>query len=391
MRDRELRHLLGSGVLPEEAEARERSWQVVRAAYDAREPLPRARRRLAPALALGLGVVVLAAALSPPGRAVVESVRRAVGVERAAPELFQLPAPGRLLVVGSAGAWVVHADGSRRFLGQYREATWSPHGRFVLGLRSNALVALERNGTTRWTLPRPLVRHARWTGTLVDTRIAYLSNRSLRVVAGDGRGDRQIVTRVAPVAPAWRPGRGYVLAVAEPGGRISAVDTERNRVLWRTTRRAPPIVALEWSSDGRRLLAQRKNGAAIDDDVSIYTASGQLWTGVRIPSAGVTAASFRPGSHGIAFATAEGGRGRVHVAGKEGGLVFAGAGRFASLTWSPDGRWLLIPWREASQWLFVRARRHAGVSAVANVSSQFNSATFPSPAGWCCSVRGAAG
>ena len=391
MKDRELRKLLRSGVLPEEAEARDRSWQVVRAAHDAREPLPRTRRRLAPAFALGVGIAVVAAALSPPGRAVVESVRRAVGVEQAAPTLFRLPASGRLLVASGAGTWILHADGSRRFLGGYREATWSPHGRFVAAVGENELVALDLKGEVRWSLARPRIRHARWTGTLVDTRIAYLSGSDLRVVPGDGIGDRLLARGVAPVAPAWRPGPRRILAFGRPDGRVTAIDADRRRVLWRTARGGPRIVGIEWSSDGRRLLVRRVNGRPIDDDVSIYTAQGRPWTGVRIPAGGVTAAAFRPGTHGVAYALVVNGRGRVHLVAENGGLLFAGAGRFTTLTWSPDGRWLLVPWREADQWLFVRARRDAQVVAAANVSAQFRSSTFPSPAGWCCSVEGASG
>ena len=69
--------------IPGEHGARERTWPVVLAAYAEREPLPRPRRRLAPAVALGLVVVVAAVALTPPGRAVVDSVRKAIGIESA--------------------------------------------------------------------------------------------------------------------------------------------------------------------------------------------------------------------------------------------------------------------------------------------------------------------
>ena len=99
------------------------------------------------ALAVAVVVAALAAVLSSPGRAVLDEVREAVGVERAQPALFSLPAPGRLLVASDAGVWVVQEDGSKRLLGPYREASWSPFGRFVVAARENELAALEPTAT----------------------------------------------------------------------------------------------------------------------------------------------------------------------------------------------------------------------------------------------------
>ena len=115
--------------------------------------------------AVALAVVVVAGLLSPPGRAVLDEIREVVGVEEAQPALFSLPAPGRLLVTADSGAWVVDEDGSKRLLGDYREASWSPFGRFVVATRANELVALEPDGTVRWSLARPDVRLPRWGGT----------------------------------------------------------------------------------------------------------------------------------------------------------------------------------------------------------------------------------
>src|SRR5204863_929054 len=96
----------GRDVRPPEEE---RAWEVVRRAYEERTPQP---RRHSSGLVAALVVVVVAvgaAILSPPGRAVFEHVRDAVGVEHADPALFSLPAPGRLLVVstGGGGVWLV--------------------------------------------------------------------------------------------------------------------------------------------------------------------------------------------------------------------------------------------------------------------------------------------
>jgi len=204
--------------IPDEHAARERAWRVVEVAFVAREPVERPAHRLRVAIALAVVVVAAAAALSPPGRAVIDEIREVVGVERAQPALFSLPAPGKLLVASDAGVWVVQQDGSKRLLGDYREASWSPFGRFVVAARANELAALEPDGDVRWTLARPGVRSPRWTGTEANTTIAYVDRTGIRVVAGDGIGDRLLVPGVrGPLA--WRPGRGFVLAYATPRRR----------------------------------------------------------------------------------------------------------------------------------------------------------------------------
>src|SRR5207253_3710788 len=95
-----------------------------------------------------------------PGQSVVNSIRDAVGREKvvgvrnAQRELVRLPAPGRLLVQSTRGAWIVQRDGSRRLLGRYRDASWSPHGKYVAGvLHGTELVALEPTGPVRWEKP----------------------------------------------------------------------------------------------------------------------------------------------------------------------------------------------------------------------------------------------
>src|SRR5439155_15169925 len=189
---------------PGESEAAKRSWQVVRAAYETREPVSWPRRHARPLVAGALVAAAVAAVLSPQGRSVVHSLRKAVGVEHAQTSLFSLPAHGRLLVTGRGGTWIVRADGSRRRLGDYQDAAWSPSGRFVAAVKRSELVALDPKGNVRWTLPRRSPRFPTWTGTPTDTRIAYVAGGRLHVVAGDGTGDRAIGP-AARVAPVWRP------------------------------------------------------------------------------------------------------------------------------------------------------------------------------------------
>jgi len=367
--------------IPGEREARERTWSILQAAFAERERVPGERHRLRLAVAVAVLVAAAAAALSPPGRAVFGGLREAVAVERAERALFSLPSSGRLLVASDAGVWVVQRDGSKRLLGDYREASWSPFGRFVVATRRDELAALEPDGDIRWTLARPGVRSPRWAGTETDTRIAYLDRSGLRVVAGDGTGDRLLVRRVAPVAPAWRPGPRFELAYADPRGRVVLVAATTGRTLWRT-RSDGRVLELEWSSDGRRLVARR---AGAVDDVAVYTPRGALYTGVRLPRGTVTAVATRPGSHTRAVATRVAGRSRLWLEGPPGTLL-TGSGTFDDLAWSPDGRWLVAGWPEADQWALVRADG-TGIRAVSNVADQFRSASFPRIEGWCCARR----
>src|SRR5204863_4672938 len=169
--ERALKRLLAA--TPADREAEERAWEIVRASYGDRQPVLRpAPARLRPALVLAaVAVAAAAAALSPPGRAVVNAVRRTIGIQHAAPALFRLPAPGRLLVSGPGGTWVVAADGSKRRLGDYAQAAWSPHGLFVVAASANELAALEPSDRVHWTLARPHIGFPRWGGAHGDTRI----------------------------------------------------------------------------------------------------------------------------------------------------------------------------------------------------------------------------
>jgi hypothetical protein len=214
--------------IPDEHEARERSWAVVQAAFAEHEPQPR-RRSWKPGAAIAIALAALAGLLSPPGRAVLDDIREVVGVEQAQPALFSLPAPGRLLVTADSGAWVVEQDGSKRLLGRYGDAAWSPFGRFVVASRQNELAALTPDGEVRWSLARPDVRFPRWGGTKTDTRIAYFSGRQLRVVGGDGKDDRLLTGNAALRPPEWRP--GHVLVYALPGGSARAVDIDTGEVV----------------------------------------------------------------------------------------------------------------------------------------------------------------
>jgi len=360
--------------IPGEHEARERTWAVVAAAHAAREPSRGRRRPWVAAVALALAGAVVTAAVSSPGRALLRSLREQVGVERAAPALFRLPAGGRLLVSSDGGVWVVGRDGGRRRLGAYLSASWSPHGRYVVATRRNSLYALTPAGEERWSLARPGVRFPRWAGSDVDTRIAYLTGSRLHVVAGDGRGDVDAggLPAAARVPPAWRQSRRFWVAYADTRGRVTVYGPQAGAVLFRTAPLDHPRV-LEWSRGDRLLVVTRTA-------LELYGAQGQRVR--RIPLRGVTAAAFAPDGRSIAIA-----RGSelllADVARRRVRRLFAGGSALAGVAWSPDGRWLLTALPAADQWVFVRASG-GRIEAVSNVSAQFRSQRFPRVEGWCC-------
>ena len=123
---------------PGEQEAGERSWEIIRNAYDERLPRPRARD-WRPVVGVAIGVAVLAAVFSSPGLGVWGSIRDAV---RGEDHLLALPSRGRVLVNAQAGVWVVNHDGSKRFLSGYADAAWSPHGLYLAAAPTFAMMAL---------------------------------------------------------------------------------------------------------------------------------------------------------------------------------------------------------------------------------------------------------
>jgi hypothetical protein len=380
-----LRKALVDVPAPDETEAHRRSWATVRAAFETREPVSWPVRHARPLLAFAAIAAVIAAALTPPGRAVVNDVREAIGRERtvgirqADPELFSLPAPGRALVESKRGLWVVRADGSRRLLGRFRDAAWSPHGLFVAAVRGNRLVALDERGGVRWSLPRRgLLASPTWTGTRTDTRIAYLAGsvprRELRVVAGDGTGDRVLARGVAPVAPAWRPGLERELAYARRSGRLLVVDGDTGAVRW--SAHAGPTAVLDWSADGRRLLV------AEGRRLRVFGADGTLAHVYPAPSGFfVVDGAFGPDRRAAYIAVHPNrNESRIFIGSRQ--RFAAEPGWFTSLSWSPDGRRLAFAWPEADQLVFLTVPRGGKIKAVANASRHFG--RTPRITGWCC-------
>ena len=167
-----------------------------------------------------------------------------------------------------------------------------------------------------------------------------------------------------------------VLAYAAPR-RVRVLDADTGSLLWQAARPAGRATAVEWSSDGRRVLVLSAH------HLRVYDARGDI-VDQEDPSEGWpdVAARFRPGSHEVAVVRVHGSQSTAYML--SGRTLFNGTGVFRELAWSPDGRWLLVTWSTADQWVFVRMNGGRRIRAVANVSEQFRSSTFPKVEGWCC-------
>ncbi|MGZ4335202.1 MAG: hypothetical protein ACXVRJ_13165 [Gaiellaceae bacterium] len=285
MSERTVRRLLDATPVDQAVEVR--AWAIVQAAHAAREPVPRRPHTRAGLMLAAVTVAIAAAALSPPGRAVVHAVRKSIGIAGAQPALFQLPAPGRVLVSGPGGTWVVAADGSKRRLGDFREAAWSPHALYVVASSQTTLAALEPSGKEHWTLERRDIRFPRWGGGRADTRIAYLTAGRLHVVAGDGTGDAGANAQPAAalVAPAWRPPTtpGHVLAYVTTRGRVVVLDTDRRSIAWISHGYAGPQ-SLAWSPDAKTLVLAAARTVVFFDPASGARARSRSPAFAQLPS-----------------------------------------------------------------------------------------------------------
>jgi len=358
--------------------AEERAHEVAMAAFASHRPAPRKRTYWRPVLVVAVVAAAAGILASPPGRSVIQSIREAVGVKNAQREPFSLPAPGRLLVNSARGAWVVEQNGSKRLLGPYREASWSPFGRFVVARRGNTLVTMEPNGNVHWTLAHPGLQLPSWGGKHEDTRIAYLAQRNLHVVAGDGTGDRmRCADSLAPVAPVWQPLSLSVLAFAAENGQVDVYDVTTCRLIMRT-KVGPAPSKLQWSSDGKLLLALSPFS------LRVYDLHGRA-VAQDDPSDGTydSDASFLPGTHEVAVIRLHGAQADVYVLGVgPARSIFHVVGGLRQVVPSPDGRWVLLTSPVANQWIFVRLGGAHAIRAFSGIAGQFGGGTFPAVSGW---------
>jgi dipeptidyl aminopeptidase/acylaminoacyl peptidase len=392
MNEREVRDALRRAA-PDDDAARERSWRVVRAAYAGQHAQrPRRRRWLAFVAAFALLPVAVgaAAAATTPDHGVGHWVRSMLGATdrdtRAA--LLAVPGGGRLLVTGPDGVWVVSADGSKRRLGAYEGASWSPRGLFVIAWRGRELTALDPGGRVRWSLPRAgQVASARW-GPVDGFRVAYVAGEQLRIVNGDGTADHRYAAASPELAPAWRPDNTHVLAFVDPRERVSVVAVDARQRQWRSAA-LPGLSELVWSPRGDRLLAIARRRIVLFDGSGAVLAT-------RIVPAGSTAgdAEWAPRGSQVAVVQrrADGSRSEIVLLDAARRLrvrrSVPAPGRLTSLAYSPGGERLLVGWPEGDQWLFLRPHGGARLSAVANIARQFmpgaTAPAFPGPVEWCC-------
>jgi hypothetical protein len=237
-----------------------------------------------------------------------------------------------------------------------------------------------------------MITGIRWAPSGV--RIAYLSGREMRVVAGDGTGDGLLYRRVARIAPSWRPGGGNVLTVARTPFDIRTRDVDSGRELgaYRAPRR---VTGLDWSADGDRLLLT-SSGSVLVLDRGLSPVGG-----LEAPANDrVVVAAPAPEGHAFALIVqrrGDAGPPRSEVllggdgpAGSRARSLFSAPGHLSDLAWSPDGRHLLVSWPEADQWLFIPLRGRGRVPAVDGISRQFSPGAahpaFPDVgvSGWCC-------
>lgn len=410
MNETRLRELLREVAVPGEESAERRGLALAEAAFAERAPGavrtgPESRRGPASlsrlAIALALFTLLAALLLSPAGAAVRDWVDEVfTGAPKPEPGLAEIPGGGRLLVESAQGPWIVQPNGSRRLLGEFGQASWSPRGLFVATVAGDTLSALEPDGTPRWSLSTGArVADPRWSPS--GYRIAYRSGAALRVTAADGSGDRPIDQAVAPVAPAWAPSGQNQLAFVDADGELRIADTDRGRTTGAGL--VPPrLLALEWAgalileASASTLELRRVEQAKLTGGARV----GPARIGLELPTGSeVLDAALAPDGSRIAATVRLAGRSRERSA----VLLYALGpnaapqrlltlpGSLPELTWAPDSSRLLVAWPSADQWLFLPVGATAPPRALSGIAAAFApgepDAAFPAVEGWCCHAR----
>jgi Tol biopolymer transport system component len=271
-------------------------------------------------------------------------------------------------------------------LGSYGESSWSPHGLYVAATSRNQLAAVDPLGEVRWTLSRggPVGMPA-WSPD--GERVAYMNGGELRLVAGDGTGDRLLEPRVASVEPAWEPGRSRRLSFVARTGRVRTVEVDTGRAVFEAPAPVDPL-QLGWSADGERLLVATRTALVVLDPHGREVWRAEAPPGMDLVSAAISLDGDRVAT---VLVSKSGERSELALLGPGGHrrTLFQGLGRFDEVVYSPDGEWLLLAWRSADQWLFLNPADPRRVVAISDIAAQFDPGTtsppsFPKLAGWCC-------
>ena len=400
--DREVGRAVRELHPPDEDAALERAVALASGELRSRTPLP-AGRRIARTLGIAGAIVAATAALAltPAGAEVREWMADAIddepGTQREA--LTRLPAGGQVLAVADSGAWLVSGDGSRRRLGDYEEAAFSPSGQYLAAARENELTALTPEGDIRWSVSRPaIVRDPLWAPS--GFRIAFTEGRALSLIEGDGDLPVEVSRNAAPGVHSWRPPPDGVDPRFAPDeltyateDEIVTVDATTSEVIWRRGTGDIPR-SLDWAGPDR-LVATYRGYVSVLDRRGRIRHDVPIPDGVRVSGAGVA-----PDGERVAIVAKRPGRaeGRLILARIAGGdrrqrTVFSGSGAFGEPVWSPDGNRVLLPWPDTDQWLFVSPAEDRKVLrrviAVGDIGRAFDpGGRGPAPAprveGWCC-------
>ena len=134
-------------------------------------------------------------------------------------------------------------------------------------------------------------------GTETDTRIAYLTASRLHVVGGDGTADADAggLPAAARIAPAWRPGTGFVVAYVTTKGRVRVFDSVTGADVWSKAPTGSSVFPaprlLDWSSDGQRLMLVTRGKVVLFGTRSA--------TPLELRAERIVDAAFRPGTHDV--------------------------------------------------------------------------------------------
>jgi hypothetical protein len=273
--------------------------------------------------------------------------------------------PGKLLVEAPPfGSAMGEPNGRITRLGGWYDTAWSPDGTRVAGSDGRRVGVIGM-----WSLRRSLPTQPVWSSD--GALLAYVSDRAIRVVRADGRGDRTVGHGERA---AWRPGT-HELAYVDHRGAIALRDVDRSRTLWR----APPALrvrpgGLLWSPRGGRLVAISGSYVRVlgprGGIVRRVTAGrrGHFQFGTYLGSELVLVRHrFRDGTTYVT-------RGRETLIHDRGSVV--------DITASPDGTRLLLGRRSRNQWQFwPAAPALAGVTRGVNPEADGVWA-FPRVRGW---------